>query len=418
MSISDDSEDSSEDDANETSPGMNKSQTPPRMDARKTSTSKRRRDPLEDVTNDSPRQNTKAKRAKTHHRDAGHAGDENRSQRTSTPQTENNEGDEPERKAKDDSYRASPTPSTESTTSSALETGQSKSRSSGLDTQGRVDAQLFADAQAYERNYGLDTITEEDLYVGNPRSRKSHSPENLNDMEAPRDNGASVSQHDDSHDVFETAPADPPPDPEDESVTTDETAPPSNLDEPGSPRSRPATAESTPRPPRRAPPVALVPASSPSSQQPSPLKSTSRAMPPPPHPSSRTTLPASPLPASRPPAPPESPDDSSVKAWARTSIGPATPLPVVCDALRATSMNLDVADALLARVRRGELAPARAGGPAWLPDDMPGVWTARDDALLHGVNDAQARKARAVEKHGRECVEARLTFWRVGGADV
>ena len=312
IDVQDDSEDTSTEDDTGTSQGTDGVQSPKREDAGNAFTSKRKRDPLEDVTNSSPRQSTKVKRSKAVHHEPAATADENRSEPSPSPHAESGRGEMLQRKAADGSHRASPTLSTESADSNAIETGHTKSRSSGLDTQGKVDAQLLSEAYPWEDN--LDTIDEEELFVEDLQTLDSRPLDHPDGAETPLDDNASGSK-DDSPDVFETAPADLLPESEHEgSATSSEPVSQDDPDAPIRPSSRPATADSTPRPSVRAPPPALVPISSPPFQQPTPRKVPPGSMRPPPLPPPRATQ--------HPPPPLAATPDDSVKSWARTQHRP------------------------------------------------------------------------------------------------
>lgn len=70
----------------------------------------------------------------------------------------------------------------------------------------------------------------------------------------------------------------------------------------------------------------------------------------------------------------------------------------VIDALKCTSMNLDLAELVLMHMKAGK----------GIPDDVPGVWTNEEDEQVEGGN---ARALRLLEaKHGWPACAARLQF--------
>lgn len=110
--------------------------------------------------------------------------------------------------------------------------------------------------------------------------------------------------------------------------------------------------------------------------------------------------------------PPESEDDVSerpdIDSWIDERLDRGANESHVFDALRCTSMEIEMADKVLKHLSAGK----------GIPDNMPGVWTAEDDECLQAEEHSKVQ--RALSKHGAEAYKARWEYFRLareGGLD-
>ena len=448
-----------EDDSDDQRQNTVSAELPSLMESDRARSPKRKRDPLEDtIANSSPLRHATITLAKRARCDSLSTPDENNALPGSSPvdgghASETRSQDSPV----DEDVPSSSAPShTESNASGVLMHRPPKLHSSGTDTQDKIDAQILADMEEGESNGVFEALdgTEEAESEVEETEQNNDQVDQISDGEdddSPKD--FETAQHEpvdhrsgeESPDAFETAlpehasDLDP-----DESLDAFETAPqPLPLQQ--SPLTEPSLAKATPAPASRPLPRAFLP--TPSSPILSPsrldavLKSNAdspsvaavqkhpRAAPEPPFPSepvstaetvaqrmaaertaARQTVAKQTTAKETDPRP-----VPSVVEWAQLRVSAQTPLAAIVDALRATSMDIDTTDALLARLRTSDLSyDERSGrGTSWLPEDIPGVWTARDDQDLKDGGKEDRRRVRV--KHGEEGVEARWLFWKNGG---
>ena len=304
-------------------------------------------------------------------------------------------------------------PSNTDTSPPAPNSRPPKSHSSGTDTQGKIDAQIQADIEGYDRPTQLDSI--EEAQDSEPEESKSHGPDSDPDQPKPSTEFETAPDEPPTHDAIDSIEIaaesrsqaepelEPGQEPEPEASADEfETAPqlqPSNASSSSEQTPSESDHRSTPRPQPRAfqaestSPNAYAPAKSSAA----PVQKQRPAKPPSPTASQASTEPV-----------------PTVAEWVMSRLSPETPAPAVVEALRATNGDTSVTDVLLARMRSGSVRyDAESPGKSWIPQDMRGVWTAEDDEALR--NGESAGRERVGTKHGRDGIEARMHFWSHGG---
>ena len=377
----------------------------------RTSLTKRKREPLGDtIANSSPPQHGGSKLPKRPRLIAAHSSQAQLQPRVDPPLHRS----EPAVSAGQSALRHDEVPSSdhsnlESTTSNAKSAARPKSHSSSTDTQGKVDAQILAENDAFIDHSRLEYMEEVDEEV------LLSQLEQLKRMQSDR----ASEEDDEGSDAFDTAPQVPQTigSAADEVMSERDTngvpqEPKSPL-EPLSPLSALFKGNTSLR---SSGSHATLPAARDSKPFSSPKKSVSHERQSPPE-SLESTTPLVPKThsSSRSLVQPRAPDVDaedrpSISEWVESRRSERTSVPEVVDALLATSLNLELSDRLLARLRGGEInKEGHAGGKSWLPVNERGVWTAQDDQDLKAGGMAGRRKVSA--KHGEDNVKDRLLYW-------